>query len=107
MKGLSGLIDYHSEMLEELERRIFHEDELQKDATSMTSKHYDSLVKSSVCTTEKKRESVIPQWLGLPVLPAEPYQDGKILSSGEVKLEDIIASYRRVIFLTTFSYHFT
>lgn len=78
MHELSGVIDHHVQLLEELKSRVFHEDELRQHASNMTPKQYDSLVKSSVCTTEKRGESVIPQWLGLPVLPRDPYQGGKI-----------------------------
>ena len=78
MNVLSDVIEYHVQLLEELQSRVFREDELRDHASNMTSKQYDSLVKRSVCITEKRRESVIPQWLGLPVLPRDPYQDGKI-----------------------------
>lgn len=78
MNALSEIIYYHDEVLEELKRTVFHEDELRGYATSMTSKQYDSLVRGSNRATEKRRESAIPQWLGLPVLPTDPYQDGKI-----------------------------
>ena len=78
MNELSDIIAYHNEMLEGLKRRVFHEDKLRGYAPSMTLKQYDSLVKASNRATEERRESVIPQWLGLPVLPTDPYQDGKI-----------------------------
>lgn len=83
MKELADFIGFCDKTLEELRGRVFHEDELKQAATSMTQTHYDSLVKgSNVASRErdKKNESAIPEWLGLPVPPMDPYQDGKILS---------------------------
>ena len=79
MEELSEIIGYHDTILEELKRRVFDEDELKHYATSMTSQQHDSLVKDSHrdCVLGKRRESVIPQWLGLPVQPTDPYQDGE------------------------------
>ena len=78
MKSLSALIDDHEEMLHELSRTLLHEDELVD--YGMVQKHYDSLTRGSRNNGAKKRESVIPQWLGLPVEPADPYQEGRIFS---------------------------
>ena len=78
MNDLSEFIYHHDEVLEKLKRTVFHEGELRGYAKSMTSKQYDSLVRGSNHATEERRESVIPQWLGLPALPTDPYQDGKI-----------------------------
>lgn len=78
MKSLSAMIDDHEEMLHELLRTLLHEDELVD--YGMVQKHYDSLTRGSRNNGAKKRESVIPQWLGLPVEPADPYQEGRIFS---------------------------
>ena len=78
MRSLSALIDDHEEMLHELSRTLLHEDELVD--YGMVQKHYDSLTRGSRNNGAKKRESVIPQWLGLPVEPADPYQEGRIFS---------------------------
>ena len=77
MESLSQMIEYEDGMLDELTRNVFHEDELVD--ISMTQKHYDSLTRGTVRSTAKKgrKESVIPQWLGLPVQPADPYQEGE------------------------------
>lgn len=69
------MIESHDGMVEELTRNVLHEDELAD--YSMTKKHYDSLTRCSQSTSREKRESVIPQWLGLPVQPADPYQVGR------------------------------
>ena len=91
MKELSQIIDFHDGMIEELKRTVFHEDELEGHATSMTSKQYDSLVKNSKRGPEEKRPSVIPHWLGLPVQPTDPYQDGKIFSQcSQIKLSWLV-----------------
>ena len=76
MKGLSEVIDGHHRTLQELKRTLFHEDKLKEYANSMTLKQYDSLVRKSDPVTAKGEESVIPQWLGLPAQPTDPYQDG-------------------------------
>ena len=75
MKNLSEMIEYQDGMLDELTRSVFHEDELVD--YGMTQKHYDSLTRGSHRTTGKgRKESVIPQWLGLSVQPTDPYQEG-------------------------------
>ena len=76
MKNLSDMIESYGEMVEELTGTVFHEDELVD--YSMTPKHYDSLTRGSHSAPGKKGESVIPQWLGLPVEPSDPYQDGTL-----------------------------
>lgn len=78
MKSLSEMIEFQDGMLDELTRSVFHEDELAD--YSMTRKHYDSLTRGTAHGTAGKdrRESVIPQWLGLPVQPTDPYQEGEI-----------------------------
>lgn len=78
MRSLSALIDDHEEMLHELSKTLLHEDELVD--YGMVQKHYDSLTRGSRNNGAKKRKSVIPQWLGLPVEPADPYQEGRIFS---------------------------
>lgn len=70
------MIADHEGMLDELSKTVLHEDELVK--YSMSQKHYDSLTRGLQRTAREKKESVIPQWLGLPVQPADPYQGGKI-----------------------------
>lgn len=80
MKELAEFIGFRDKTLEELKGRVFHENELKQDASSMTQTHYDSLVKGSNLASQKmtkKNESAIPDWLGLPVPPMDPYQDGK------------------------------
>lgn len=80
MGGLSKIINDHHRKLGELKRILFHEDELKANASSMTSKQYDSLVRisSSSIAQLQRGQSVIPFWLGLPVLPPDPYQEGKL-----------------------------
>ena len=80
MDGLSRIINDHHRKLGELRRILFHEDELKGHASSMTPKQYDSLVRmSSSSTAQLQREqSMIPFWLGLPVLPPDPYQEGNL-----------------------------
>ena len=80
MDGLSKIINDHHRKLGELSRILFHEDELKGHASSMTPKQYDSLVRmsSSSIAQLQREQSVIPFWLGLPVLPPDPYQDGKL-----------------------------
>ena len=73
MDGLFKLISSDSEMLEKFTRTVIDEDELKRCASSMTPQHYESLKR----TTERS-ESVMTHWLGLPVEPADPYQDGKL-----------------------------
>ena len=78
MESLSQMIEYEDGVLDELTRNVFHEDELVD--YSMTQKHYDSLTRGAALGAAGKgrKESVIPQWLGLPVQPADPYQEGAI-----------------------------
>ena len=80
MDGLSKIINDHHRKLGELKRILFHEDELKAHSSSMTPKHYDSLVRmsSSSIAQLQRDQSVIPYWLGLPVLPPDPYQEGKL-----------------------------
>ena len=78
MNEIAELIVYHDKMNEELKGRVFHEAELKEYASSMTSLQYDSLVKGSNHALTDTKESIIPEWLGLPVPPMDPYQDGKI-----------------------------
>ena len=78
MKELSENIEGNHRMLQELKKTLFHEDKLKGYSNSMTSKQYDSLVRKSHPVTAKREESVIPQWLGLPVQPPDPYQDGNV-----------------------------
>ena len=72
------MIEDHEGILEDLSRTLLHENELVD--YGMAQKHYDSLTRGSRNAGAKKKESVIPQWLGLPVEPADPYQGGKIYS---------------------------
>ncbi|PFX30307.1 NFX1-type zinc finger-containing protein 1 [Stylophora pistillata] len=74
MKSLSAMIEDHEGILEDLSRTLLHENELVD--YGMAKKHYDSLTRGSRNAGAKKKESVIPQWLGLPVEPADPYQGG-------------------------------
>ncbi|KAL9983465.1 hypothetical protein ACROYT_G005640 [Oculina patagonica] len=74
MDALSVKIMSHGRMLEKFTSNVVHEDQF-LNLTSMTSKHYASL-RAGSCDVVGKKESVIPQWLGLPVPPADPYQDG-------------------------------
>ena len=78
MESLSLMIEYEDGMLDELSRNVFHEDDLVV-GTSMPQKQYDSLTRSTIRSKARKgrKESVIPQWLGLPVQPADPYQEGE------------------------------
>ncbi|XP_068745884.1 NFX1-type zinc finger-containing protein 1-like isoform X4 [Montipora capricornis] len=76
MNEIAALIVYHDKINEELKRRVFHEAELKEYASSMTSLQYDSLVKGSNHALTDTKESIIPEWLGLPVPPMDPYQDG-------------------------------
>lgn len=69
------MIESHDGMVEELTQNVLHEDELVD--YSMTKKHYDSLTRRSLSTSRERKKSIIPQWLGLPVQPADPYQVGK------------------------------
>lgn len=80
MGGLSKIINDHHRKLGELKRILFHEDELKANASSMTPTQYDSLVRisSSSIAQLQRGQSVIPFWLGLPVLPPDPYQEGKL-----------------------------
>lgn len=77
MERLSEMIEYEDGVLDELTRNVFHEDELVD--YSMTQQHYDSLTRGAARGTAGKgrKESVIPQWLGLPVQPPDPYQEGE------------------------------
>jgi len=78
MESLSQMIEYEDGMLDELSRNVFHEDDL-VDCRSMTQKHYDSLTRGTIRgkVGKGRKESVVPQWLGLPVKPADPYQEGE------------------------------
>lgn len=76
MDALSVKITSHGRMLEKFTSNVVHEDEF-LNLTSMTPKQHASL-RTRSCDVMEKRESVILQWLGLPVPPADPYQDGKI-----------------------------
>jgi len=77
LESLSHMIEYEDGMLDELSRNVFHEDDLVN--SSMAQKHYDSLTRGTIRSKARKgrKESVIPQWLGLPVQPADPYQEGE------------------------------
>lgn len=86
MHALSAKITSLGGMLQKLKSNVVHEDEF-LNLTSMTSKQYASL-RTCACDVMGKKESVIPQWLGLPVPPADPYQDGKIhFGSLDAKLD--------------------
>ena len=61
-------------MLEKFTSNVVHEDEF-LNLKSMTPKQYASL-KAGSFDAMRRGESVIPQWLGLPVPPADPYQNG-------------------------------
>lgn len=76
MDRLSQKITSYGRMLEKFTSNVVHEDEF-LNLNSMTSKQYASLKAGSFDTTGR-RASVIPQWLGLPVPPADPYQNGMI-----------------------------
>lgn len=76
MDALSVKITSHGGMLEKFTSNVVHEDEF-LNLMSMTSKQHHSL-RTGSNDTMGTRDSVIPQWLGLPVQPVDPYQDGTI-----------------------------
>ena len=73
MDNLFEVISINSKMIEKFTTDVIDEDEFVKCTTSMTTQQYDSLKKRS-----NRGEPVMSHWLGLPVEPADPYQDGKI-----------------------------
>ena len=76
MNALSVKITSYGRMLEKFTSNVVHEDEF-LNLTSMSSKQYGSL-RTGCGDAVGRRESVIPRWLGLPVPPADPYQEGEI-----------------------------
>ena len=79
MNDLFAKISFDSRLLENCTSTVMDVDELVKVATSMTSQHFDSL-KSMFPPAMGKSDStsMLPRWLGLPVEPTDPYQEGKI-----------------------------
>ena len=74
MEELWREISSDSQMLEFFSTNVIDEDMLANCAASMTSQHYASL-KSGM----GRSEHVMMHWLGIPVEPVDPYQDGKML----------------------------
>ena len=66
-------ISSDSQMLKNFSTNVIDEDVLVSCATSMTSQHYASL-KSHM----GRSDHVMMHWLGIPVEPVDPYQDGKM-----------------------------
>lgn len=67
-------------MLENSTRTLIGVTELAISATSMTPEHYNSLRRNFSAETGKREPAVMLQyWLGLPVEPANPYEDGKTI----------------------------
>ena len=67
-------------MLENSTRTLIGVDELARSVTSMKSEHYNSLQRNFSTATGKLEPAVMLQyWLGLPVEPANPYEEGKTI----------------------------
>lgn len=80
MKHLFNQISSNSRMLENSTRTLIGVTELATSATSMTPEHYNSLRRNFSAETGKREPAVMLQyWLGLPLEPANPYEDGKTI----------------------------
>ena len=76
MNVLSRQFENHRRMVNTLETNVVDEDKLNQWSTSLTTQHYETLK-----SRKAARESVMPYWLGLPVVPPDPYSAGKIQDS--------------------------
>lgn len=80
MTQLFNKIYSNSRMVENSTRTLIGVTELATSATSMTSEHYNSLQRNFSAGTRKREPAVMLQyWLGLPVEPANPYEEGKTI----------------------------
>lgn len=76
MNVLSREFENHRIMVNTLETNVVDEDKLNQWSTSLTTQHYETLT-----SRKAARESVMPSWLDLPVVPPDPYGAGKIQDS--------------------------
>lgn len=76
MNELSRQFEDHRLMINTLETDVVDENTLSQWSTSLTTRHYQTLI-----SRRAFRESVMPNWLGLPVEPPDPYGAGKIQDS--------------------------